>query len=161
MTPPAKRQVAVVRARDIEHVRVAKALGVAVGRADQGDHPLTRADVVPAQARVNGGDARRVLTRALETEQLFDSRWHQLRSFTQGAQRVRMAQQRQQAGADQVCGGLLRANHGEYEIRDDVVFVEMVAVNVRVRERRDQAATMPHRRLAYRGEEVRTHRVET
>ena len=72
-----------------------------------------------------------------------------------------MAQQRQQAGADQVCGGLLRANHGEYEIRDDLVFVEMVAVDVRVRERSDQAATMPHRRLAYRGEEVRTHRVET
>jgi hypothetical protein len=102
-----ERDVLARVAAEVEPARCLEDGRVVVGRAEQQDHLLAGRNLPSPDLDVLDGGAAIGLHGAVVAQHLLDGVLHQLRIVAQPLKLVRMAQQRQQAVADQVRRGLI------------------------------------------------------
>src|ERR1041385_5411026 len=73
VTGPAKREMRIIGASQIERVRICESLGIAIARSHDRNHRLPFPDELAADYRVFRTNAGGLLARTLVTQQLFDS----------------------------------------------------------------------------------------
>ena len=103
----AERDVLVLRPAHVEAVGVGELRRIAVGGCQQQVDPLPPADLGAVHLQIDLGQARRQLNRAVVAQDLLDRRGHQRRIVPDPPHLVGVAQQGQQAVADQVRGRLV------------------------------------------------------
>src|SRR5262245_31489809 len=119
-----EREVVRDLAREIEAVRVAEALGVAVHRAEEEvDHRCARNDHA-RDLRVVEHHAVVHLHRAVVAQELLDGVRGELRALAQKPQLVRVAEERDLGVAEQVLGRLVARLEQEDAVRDELGVAE-------------------------------------
>ena len=131
MARPGEGNVPVILPADIEPVGIREALGVAVGRAHDGNDGLALTDQPITEHHILGGQSRGVLAGALVTQQFLDRRRYERGVGPQFLQLIGMAQQGEDTIADQVGRRFLSTDHGHNRIGDHFFLAEAIAVDFR------------------------------
>jgi len=123
---------------DIELLRVAKHVRIVIGRADQYDNALAFLDVAAFDLHILHGGPAIDLHWPVVAYHLLHRGWHAAGVVTQRLQLVWVAQQRQQAIANEVRRGLVAGNQEESQHDEQFALGELVAGFFGSHERADQ-----------------------
>jgi hypothetical protein len=112
-----KCEVRVGIAADVEAVGVAELFGVAVGRADDGEHHPSFGDDLTGELDVAAGGADRHLDRRAVAQHLLDGRGDEVGGRQEAGQLARVLDQAEDCVVDEVAGGLGARNEEQLDKR--------------------------------------------
>lgn len=130
MGPMPERQVALRLTSHVEPIGVGEPGRVAIGGREHQVHQLSLTDRLAADRQILSRLPIHELDRPVVAEELLDSVGNQRRLLEQQTELVGVAQQSQQAVADQVRGRLMTGRQEQIGIRDQLRLAEPIAVNL-------------------------------
>ena len=138
MDAVAEREVAVVRAPEVEPVRLPELGRVAVGGVDHQEEAIPSPDVLVADPEVLAGDAHHRRSGAVVAQQLLDGRGAQRRILTPGPRFGRVPEQGQRPVPDEVRRRLVTREEQQHAARDQLRLAETLASLARHEEGRHE-----------------------
>ena len=115
MNSASEGYVAFLGSSEIEAIGVGKDFGVPVGRPQQGDHPVTGANLLAADVEVLAGNPAIELDRRVVPKQFADSSREHVGMLAQALKLIGMTQERQHPVSDQVARGLVPGDEQEHQ----------------------------------------------
>ena len=121
-------EVPVVLPGDVEFIGASEPFRIAVGSSDHGCEEVARLDTVTAYVHGHLCTTPCRLNGAVEAQELLHRALDQRRLFAQTLELPRIVQQRQQAVANQACGGLVPGKQKQHAHADELIVIQDAAV---------------------------------